>query len=356
MEALCSKEVRSLLGFLSGLYATDSQVSFARHVISELPKVLPSDITGYNAVDPLRVKISYVCDPADVPIPEPWIFEQHMKDHPVINYHQKTKDGSARKISDFLTRNQFHRLGLYNEFYRKVDVEYQIALSLFPRRPEMIGIALNRSRKDFSERDRLVLDLIRPHLLQAYYNVEAATESIREVTYLQRALEVAAVGTIVLAGRRVRFITSGVRQLLRDYFPERSGNTDEIPESLRRWIDKQLALRNRKEDLPAPIRPLIVERKGKRLVVHLFAQRSQTQLVFREQRTAGRSENLRSLGLTRRETEVLYWVAQGKTNEETGSILSASARTVAKHLERIYQKLGVETRTAAAILALTFLT
>jgi DNA-binding CsgD family transcriptional regulator len=58
------------------------------------------------------------------------------------------------------------------------------------------------------------------------------------------------------------------------------------------------------------------------------------------------------LDLTRRETDILAWVTRGKTNSEIGKILSISPRTVGKHLEHIYQKLGVETRTAAAIFTL----
>ncbi len=53
--------------------------------------------------------------------------------------------------------------------------------------------------------------------------------------------------------------------------------------------------------------------------------------------------------LTPREREVLGWVAAGKTNGQIEQILGAMPRTVAKHLERIYEKLGVETRTAAAM-------
>ncbi|CBE68380.1 protein of unknown function [Candidatus Methylomirabilis oxygeniifera] len=62
------------------------------------------------------------------------------------------------------------------------------------------------------------------------------------------------------------------------------------------------------------------------------------------------------LGLTRREVEVLTWVTDGKTNAEIGEILDTSPRTVQKHLEHIFEKLGVGTRTAAAARAraLTF--
>lgn len=55
-----------------------------------------------------------------------------------------------------------------------------------------------------------------------------------------------------------------------------------------------------------------------------------------------------SLKLTAREAEVLYWVVKGKTNRDIGEIVGSSPATVKKHLERVYVKLGVETRTAAA--------
>ena len=62
--------------------------------------------------------------------------------------------------------------------------------------------------------------------------------------------------------------------------------------------------------------------------------------------------NLANLNLSDREREILALVAVGKTNGEIATILAISARTVQKHLEHIFQKLGVETRTAAAIRAL----
>lgn len=58
------------------------------------------------------------------------------------------------------------------------------------------------------------------------------------------------------------------------------------------------------------------------------------------------------LSLTERELEVLLWIARGKSNRDIGEILSLSPRTVNKHLEQIYAKLGVENRTSAAALAM----
>jgi DNA-binding CsgD family transcriptional regulator len=72
---------------------------------------------------------------------------------------------------------------------------------------------------------------------------------------------------------------------------------------------------------------------------------------------AGDDEILRkSFELTAREAEVLLWLAQGKSNRDVAAILACSPRTVNKHLEQIYQKLRVENRTAAAMLALRVLT
>jgi DNA-binding NarL/FixJ family response regulator len=59
----------------------------------------------------------------------------------------------------------------------------------------------------------------------------------------------------------------------------------------------------------------------------------------------------RELNLTDREGEVLYWLSQGKSNRDIAEILTLSARTVNKHLEQVFQKLGVENRTSAAIIA-----
>jgi DNA-binding response OmpR family regulator/DNA-binding CsgD family transcriptional regulator len=64
---------------------------------------------------------------------------------------------------------------------------------------------------------------------------------------------------------------------------------------------------------------------------------------------------LSSAALTPRETEVLSWLAKGKTNRDIGDILGMSPRTVNKHLEHIFEKLGVETRTAAAAIASSLL-
>jgi len=76
--------------------------------------------------------------------------------------------------------------------------------------------------------------------------------------------------------------------------------------------------------------------------------------VMREESDASIIEALsQSLRLTARESEVLYWVVKGKINRDIGDILGTSPMTVKKHLERVFAKLGVETRTAAAGMAMS---
>ncbi len=74
-------------------------------------------------------------------------------------------------------------------------------------------------------------------------------------------------------------------------------------------------------------------------------------LAVRADDAAQPASRLATASLTPRETEVLSWIAKGKTNRDVGEILGMSPRTVNKHLEHVFEKLGVETRAAAAALA-----
>lgn len=98
--------------------------------------------------------------------------------------------------------------------------------------------------------------------------------------------------------------------------------------------------------------------EGSALVVRRFAERDRNDLqmlVLEERGAPPGPAALLALGLTAREAEVLYWIAQGKSNPDIATILGANVRTVHKHVEHIFQKLGLETRNAAAITALEVL-
>jgi DNA-binding NarL/FixJ family response regulator len=67
------------------------------------------------------------------------------------------------------------------------------------------------------------------------------------------------------------------------------------------------------------------------------------------------AQPLEELGLTAREAEVLLWVAQGKSNPEIASILGAAPNTIKKHLQNIFEKIGVDNRNAATLRAFEIL-
>jgi DNA-binding CsgD family transcriptional regulator len=118
------------------------------------------------------------------------------------------------------------------------------------------------------------------------------------------------------------------------------------------WVRWHGTARGRTDSLPPDSNPLVVERHGRRLTVRLVSQPPDSVLLLQETATRVDPTVLSRLGLSLREAEVLAWTASGKTNPAIGKLLHISSRTVQTHLERVYRKLGVETRTAAAARAL----
>lgn len=141
------------------------------------------------------------------------------------------------------------------------------------------------------------------------------------------------------------------RQLMKKYFEQAYSEFNaKAPLQLATW----LASTQTKLDqlLKEPILPLVIIKTGGRLSFSVASvSDEQWVILLREESDAQQIEALMSLfKLTIREAEVLYWVTKGKTSRDIGDILGSSPRTVNKHLEHIYVKLGVETRTAAAAL------
>lgn len=104
---------------------------------------------------------------------------------------------------------------------------------------------------------------------------------------------------------------------------------------------------------------IVVSTQGGRLEIRYIGQSSGSAHLF-QIKNLERPNEVETLRkhfpeTTKREAEVLLWIARGKTNKEIGTILSLSPRTVNKHLEQVFRKLSVENRTSAAILALKHL-
>jgi DNA-binding CsgD family transcriptional regulator len=136
------------------------------------------------------------------------------------------------------------------------------------------------------------------------------------------------------------------RSLLAKYLGGLPRRRDALPELLQRWIGRPQMQLNHSGDVPPCCEPFIVHRHDGRLSVRLFRDHAQSLLLLEESLPA--PGKIDGFSLTRREAEVLAWLSRGKTNRDISAILGTSPRTVQKHVEHIFQKLGVETRTAAA--------
>jgi DNA-binding CsgD family transcriptional regulator len=176
----------------------------------------------------------------------------------------------------------------------------------------------------------------------------------KELALVKQTLEKLDQGVVVLTrDGRVALANARAIQWITKYFGSLSARGNRLPETLQRWVKHQEIFLEKIDGVPPPRKPLLVERDGKRLTVRFVSDSDQTLLLLEERLTSIEPAALESFGLSRREAEVLKWVSYGKTNVEIGMITAISPRTVQKHLEHIYQKLGVETRTGAAVRALS---
>lgn len=156
---------------------------------------------------------------------------------------------------------------------------------------------------------------------------------------------------VIIATRdgQVVLATNRAKQWAKIYFGPPSLRALQLPKAMEQWVREQKSPLRKKLNGREPCEPLVLPRGANRLVVRLLPDLHHTVLLLEEQGGSLPSECLESLGLTRRQAEVLDWVTKGKTSAAIGIILGRSGRTVSKHLEHIYQKLGVENRTEAAM-------
>jgi DNA-binding NarL/FixJ family response regulator len=149
---------------------------------------------------------------------------------------------------------------------------------------------------------------------------------------------------------RVKWCTPKARELLGELSPADPAQVPALPEAVVRQL---LALRHENGGAQS-----LLNMAGLQLECVMLSPIGPDELLFRlsECRTADETSILQQqLGMTGREAEVLLWLSRGKSNREIGQILNISPRTVNKHLEQIFVKLGVENRASAATRAVRLL-
>lgn len=268
-----------------------------------------------------------------------------MREHPGFNRPDSASDWPApNMISDALSQRQFRALGLYQDHFRLFGIHYQLGIAFAANRRRKICFGLNRARRDFSEEERTLLELFRPHLLHAWQEAGALEELRAALALRDCALRGAA--TLVLDPKNeIVFCSALAHELLASYFAGCGRKSIRLPAPLLRWLKEQ----------PGSERNIVFARSDHRLFVRLMkstGQESERRLLQLVERPLHPPvEPLLALGLTAREADVLLWMAQGKRNAEIALICAMQVTTVSTHLRNIFEKLGVETRTAAAAAA-----
>jgi DNA-binding CsgD family transcriptional regulator len=250
---LTNAELRGALDTLHAIgEGCGNSGEFARRGVECLPRLVSSELTTLSVCNLDNGHRSVASDQAGaISAREIEAFDRYFFAHPLVCEHGRNPCAVTKRISDLLPETEFQRTPLYGDYYRSIRIDHVMAVPIHVDRRFLVSFVLNRSKRNFSDRDRACLELIRPHLGNLY------------------RLSVAA---------------------------------------------------SRAEDAPA------ANESAADSIAHSAA-----------------------LPLTARERDVLHWLAAGKTDRDIGGILKISPRTVQKHLQRIYEKLGVETRTAAVM-------
>jgi DNA-binding CsgD family transcriptional regulator len=180
---ISSETLRRAVGLVDSLAELEAPAGFAAIVLPGLAALAGCDVTTYNEIGPGHGQTRYADYPAGCldPATQP-VFAAHVHEHPLVNHYRATGDGEPVMISDFLSRERFHRLGLYAEFFRGIPVEHQVAVSLPGPDREVIGVAMSRARRDFSEEDRALLSVLRAPLTAALLRARRRQQSGQALT------------------------------------------------------------------------------------------------------------------------------------------------------------------------------
>jgi DNA-binding CsgD family transcriptional regulator len=364
METLSIEDLYNLNQSVQELYMLHDLDTFGVKVLSIVDRLVPGDIPEFHLTNLRTRQIWYTFLPdflGFTPVMER-VMRKYFGEHPIAQQMPYTLNG-VHKISDFISRREFHGLeGLYQQFLRLLDTEDQMIFflpnnndvswrNLLQLDLNLVGFSTHRNWGKFTERDRLLLNLLRPHLAQAYTNAQQYQELQQDFCQIQQSLN--HLGSIVLDGEgRVRSIAPQAIIWLETYFVKPTSSR-QLPEHLWSWVKYQIAGLSRSIDIPPNCLPLRIQQAGRELTIRLIVEQlNRRYILLLEEQTLTCLNALVFLGLSQRETEVLALVIKGKDNKAIAAQLNIGLGTIRKHLEHIYHKWGVKSRTEAIAYAL----
>ncbi len=348
----------AVLGALYDLARHRDADSFPSQVAKALARIIDCDSVAYVRVEPEAGSLAISSWPEDAfaGLDHEAAFNLHASHHPLVAHYKASRNARAWNLQELATPEQFRRTTLYRHIYKRFGIEHQLAMLLPSVGPGIHAVLLHRRHTPFSEEDRELLDMLWPILAQSLRNLRALSRS-KELATIKTLVEESGIVVLDREGG-IELCTEQARVWLTRYCPEGFPRRKlDLPQSVAAWVKGQL--QELETVTAAALMPsghrekLILTRGDSFLSLNLIVDhgRGQHLLVLEEESLRAPPSTLDGLGLTGRESEVMTWVAQGKTNPEIGIILGLSARTVQKHLEHVFEKLGVESRTGAILKA-----
>jgi DNA-binding CsgD family transcriptional regulator len=354
METLSHTDILALNHAIGEIYAARDLESFYSVVFSSIREIISHELCSFNDIGLAPTRFLKIISRSQTHIDainkhRPAL-NAYVHEHPLFSH--VTSD-HVFKTTDVAPKNKFKATAIYNEFYRHLDTETQIGFSMPVSRETASLLVLSRSDTDFSERDRLLLTLLKPHCINALRNVTEFGQVQLQRDLLLRGAEQQRQGVVLYRkGGLIMGISELAREMCSRYFTVICAEGCVLPEAVEQW----LATETRPEFVHQVERnALVIEKDGKRLTIKLTNDITSGDciLLMTESDPAVLLRNLQRYGLTPRETELVRWLSKGKTNAEIATILGMGKRTADKHLENIFSKLGVESRAAAVALIRT---
>jgi DNA-binding CsgD family transcriptional regulator len=367
MESLSINDLELLNWGIRKVYTLSDASTFGIDALSIVHQLVPCDWPLFQSINLRTRAVEMTLLPGDDRSPLQIqklvreVLPQYLLEYP-MSQNISVTPGGVYKISDFLSKEElYQRAGIYQQFLQPLNLEEQMHFFLPIYQPgdwlsiaqaDMIeaGFILNHSRR-FTERDRLTLSLIQPHLSLAYENVQRYQQLKQNLESLQQSVNCIGLIIIDIEGL-VKQATVQALDWLETYFPTAT-ERNHLPDRLWSWVRYQVANLSSTTDLARPCLPLYIEQCKMRLVIRLVIEPDRNQyLLLLEEQTQSGLKSLELLGLSQRETKVLGLVIQGKDNRTIAAELGVGSSTVRKHLEHVYRKLGVQSRTEAIACAL----
>lgn len=349
METLALDDLQKLHHSIQRLYTFRDVEDFDVQTIKVIDQLVPSDIPSFLLVDlqTRQIQDTFLPDFPGLTFEMEQARVNFFNEHPVVQRLPKTLDG-AYKISDFINQEKLETSeNLYQRYLRELGMVDHMCMSIRESNTGNIpAVALYRSKYSFTERDRLILNILRPHIFQAYCNAQQYQYLGQELNQLQQFLHHVGAVIVDMEGQ-IQSIAPQATIWLETYFSKPTSSL-KLPDHLWSWIKHQASsLKQTTDQIPAYL-PLRIEQADRELVIRLVVDPLGARyLLLLEEKTRSCLHLLALLGLSQRETEVLSWIVQGKDNKTIAAQMNIHISTVRKHLESIYLKWGVQSRTEA---------